>query len=146
MWNKVVVTGDGKQQTECLKARDFKGCEQLNETLAKTVFNNQFVRRLTPLECCRLQGYPDYWHIIPSVEDMTDDEYEFWAGVYITDKQIKGKTAKKPTKKQIISWHNKLGSDSSYYKAYGNSLALPCAFYVVSGVANALTEDGLYQR
>ena len=36
------------------------------------------VRRLTPLECERLQGYPEYWTVLPAIEDMTDATYEFW--------------------------------------------------------------------
>lgn len=36
------------------------------------------VRRLTPLECERLQGYPDGWTSLPQISDMTDEEYDFW--------------------------------------------------------------------
>ena len=51
------------------------------------------VRRLTPLECCRLQGFPDWW--CDGVE----------------------------------------GSDSAQYKMWGNGIALPCAVYVMQGIA-----------
>lgn len=51
------------------------------------------VRRLTPLECCRLQGFPDDW--CEGVE----------------------------------------GSDSAQYKMWGNGIALPCALYVMQGIA-----------
>lgn len=49
------------------------------------------VRRLTPLECERLQGYPDNYTNIPGA------------------------------------------SDSARYKALGNSFAIPCAYFVISG-------------
>jgi site-specific DNA-cytosine methylase len=39
------------------------------------------VRRLTPLECERLQGYPDTWTRIPSLTKMSDDLYSFWCSV-----------------------------------------------------------------
>ena len=39
---------------------------------------HHIVRRLTPLECERLQGYPDGWTSLPQISDMTDEEYDFW--------------------------------------------------------------------
>lgn len=35
------------------------------------------VRRLTPTECARLQGFPDWWGEIPKKDNLTDDEYTF---------------------------------------------------------------------
>ena len=58
----------------------------------------RLIRRLTPLECERLQGFPDGW----------------------TD--IQG------------------ASDSVRYKALGNSVAIPCVEYVMSGIVAAMTE------
>ena len=55
------------------------------------------VRRLTPLECERLQGFPDNW---------TAEE-----------------------------------SDLARYKALGNSVALPCVNYIMSGIADILCES-----
>lgn len=34
------------------------------------------VRRLTPLECCRLQGFPDWW--IDGVEGSDSSQYKMW--------------------------------------------------------------------
>lgn len=39
---------------------------------------NYIVRRLTPTECARLQGFPDWWGEIPKKDNLTDDEYVFW--------------------------------------------------------------------
>lgn len=50
------------------------------------------VRRLTPLECCRLQGFPDGW----------DDDVG--------------------------------GSDTAKYKMWGNGMALPNMFFVLSRI------------
>ena len=36
------------------------------------------VRRITPLECERLQGYPDGWTALEPVRDMSDEELAFW--------------------------------------------------------------------
>ena len=56
----------------------------------------RLIRRLTPLECERPQGFPDGWTDIPNA------------------------------------------SDSSRYKALGNSVAIPCVDYVLFGIALVL--------
>lgn len=62
------------------------------------------VRRLTPTECARLQGFPDWW-----CEGLG-------------------------------------GSDSAIYKAYGNGLALPCAYDVLARIVSfAEKSDGQAQ-
>ena len=41
--------------------------------------NTQYiVRRLTPTEAARLQGFPDDWGEIPKKTELADEEYEFW--------------------------------------------------------------------
>ncbi len=55
----VPTTLEGKEQTSTLCARDYKGvgcCDTFGRVISTPV-----VRRLTPLECERLQGYPDGW-------------------------------------------------------------------------------------
>lgn len=95
------------------------------------------VRRLTPKECERLQGYPDFWTVLRKIATMTDEEYEFYKAAYITDKEIKGKTVRRiPTKKQLINWHNKLDVDGTRYRQLGNSLAIPCALRVIGYIAD----------
>lgn len=44
-----------------LCTRDYKGVGNQYVDEGKLVFPNQIVRRLTPLECERLQGFPDGW-------------------------------------------------------------------------------------
>lgn len=93
--------------------------------------------RLTPKESERLQGYPDGWTVLRKIESMTDEEYEFYKAVYITDKEIKGKSVRKvPTKKQLINWHNKLDVGGTRYRQLGNSLAIPCALRVIGYIAD----------
>lgn len=49
----------------CLQARDYKGVgnQYVNEgkCILKDEKKKSIVRRLTPMECERLQGYPDHW-------------------------------------------------------------------------------------
>lgn len=72
---------------ECLVATDYKDPQIVLKP-------NSVVRRLTPIECARLQGFPDTW--------------------------LEGE------------------SDAAQYKALGNSVALPCVDYVISGVIDVL--------
>lgn len=95
------------------------------------------VRRLTPLECERLQGYPDNWTVLHKIENMTDEQYDFFKEVYLLDKRLRGKEIKKtPNREQLTKLYNKLDSDSTRYKQCGNSLAIPCALRVVGYIAD----------
>lgn len=95
------------------------------------------IRRLTPLECERLQGYPDFWTCLKPKETLDGAEFSFWRDVMITDKKIKGKQCNEhPTPEQLTKWYNKLECDGSRYKALGNSLAIPCALRVIGYIAD----------
>ena len=110
------------------------------------------VRRLTPTECARLQGFPDAWAHPDAKTELTDEEYRFWCDVYLTkalidetvvpneDGVLCFKSRMKPfthkTKDQMLTWYNKLHTDSAEYKLWGNGIALPCALYVMEGIAN----------
>lgn len=96
------------------------------------------VRRLTPTECARLQGFPDDWGHPDHKEDFTDEEYQFWLDVRNTHATINGKAAKEYTKAQMLTWYNKLHTDSAEYKMYGNGIALPPALYCMQGMAEAM--------
>lgn len=95
------------------------------------------VRRLTPTECARLQGFPDDWGHPDHKEDFTDEEYRFWLDVRNTHAAINGKPQKDYTKAQMLTWYNKLHTDSSEYKMWGNGISLPTALYVMQGIHGA---------
>ena len=102
------------------------------------------VRRLTPLECCRLQGFPDGWGDITALDCVTEDDVVFWGEVRRTYARAMGK-AYKPFKDQsaLVKWYNKLHTDSAEYKMWGNGIALPCAVFVISGIANVIRKAEL---
>jgi site-specific DNA-cytosine methylase len=100
------------------------------------------IRRLTPLECCRLQGFPDGWGEIDHKESMTPEEVEFWREVRRTHAEIEGRTVKEWTEDQILRWYNGLHTDAAEYKMWGNGIALPCARYVMEGIALELEKEG----
>lgn len=99
------------------------------------VVKNYIVRRLTPTECARLQGFPDLWGYLDKKESFTDEEYKFWLEVRNTYAKINNKAVKDYTKAQILTWYNKLHTDSAEYKMWGNGIALPNALYVMQGIA-----------
>ena len=72
---------------------------------------------------------------MPTIEDMTDADAEFWNGVLKTHAEITGKAHKMKTKAQLVRWYNKLGSDSAVYKMWGNGIALPPAVAILRNVS-----------
>ena len=92
------------------------------------------VRRLTPTECARLQGFPDWWCSGLGTEEPTEDDLAFWREVFETHRKIAGTSAKPKTDKQIIKWLKAPHSDSAEYKMWGNGVALPNVYFVLSGI------------
>lgn len=101
------------------------------------------VRRLTPTECCRLQGFPDGWDSIDVKDMMPAEEDLFWLKNRQTFDAINGRPIKDYTPKQILDWYNKLHSDGAKYKMWGNGIALPNALYVMEGIAEAMSHAEL---
>lgn len=91
---------EGGEINGTLQAKESRG-QSLN--LNNTVRQNMVVRRLTPMECERLQGFPDHWTDIGEWYDSQTGE-----GYWVDSLGKSHKTA-----------------DSPRYKALGNSIALP---------------------
>lgn len=96
--------------------------------------SSYIVRRLTPTECARLQGFPDWWCSNLETENPTSEELAFWRGVFKTYAEINGTKVK--SDKQIIKWLKNPHSDSAEYKMWGNGVALPCVCFVLSRIAS----------
>lgn len=101
---------EGGEVNGTLQAKE-SGGQSLN--LNNTVRQNMVVRRLTPMECERLQGFPDGW------TDIGD-----WV-----------KTDKRGRKIKV-----KGSADSPRYKALGNSIALPFWDWMLRRMAQYLPE------
>ena len=132
--------GDCKESnvSSSLKSRDYKDNTDL---IAQRVEYRYIVRRLTPTECARLQGFPDWWGHPDRKDDFTEDEYRFWLNIRNTHAVINGRSKKQYTKEQMLSWYNKLHTDSSEYKMWGNGIALPNALYVMIGIRKELEKE-----
>ena len=93
------------------------------------------VRRLTPTECARLQGFPDWWCRDLGTENPTEEEISFWRDVFETHRKLVTHAKKPKTEKQIRKWLADPYSDAAEYKLWGNGVALPCVYFVLSGIA-----------
>lgn len=94
------------------------------------------VRRLTPLECSRLQGLPDDFANVPAYEGVSDSELDFWRGAWAEWAEINGQKPK--TDNQILKWLQKPISESSQYQIYGNGIALPQWVWVLGRISETL--------
>lgn len=100
------------------------------------------VRRLTPTECARLQGFPDWWCSELGTENPTNEEVDFWKEVFETHRKIMGTSTKPKSEKQIIKWLQNPHSDSAEYKMWGNGVALPNVVFVLSGIVWSTQSKG----
>ena len=92
------------------------------------------IRRLTPTECARLQGFPDWWCDDLSTENPTEEDIAYWSEVFETHRKIMGTSKKAKTEKQIIKWLKDPYSDAAEYKMWGNGVALPNVCFVLAGI------------
>jgi len=92
--------------------------------VAEETMKEMVVRRLTPTECARLQGFPDWW-----CSDLQDDDFDFWREVWNEYARINN--TKPKTDKAVREWMKHPHSDSAEYKMWGNGVALPCVDFVL---------------
>ena len=102
-----------------------------------TVFSAPYyiVRRPTPTECARLQGFPDWWCSDLGSENPTEEEIDRWAEIFETHRRITAPDTKPKSRNVVIKWLKNPHSDSAEYKMWGNGVALPCVYFVLSGIA-----------
>ena len=94
------------------------------------------IRRLTPLECSRLQGFPDWWTDNLAIDGPSEDELDFWVGVHATWDKARG-LKKTKTRRQVAKWLKNPVSDRQLYSLWGNAVAVPCARFVLSRLAQS---------
>ena len=112
--------------------------EELQPTLVAkgpgAIQSGYTVRRLTPTECARLQGFPDWWCDDLGVAEPTMEDIRYWYDVFETHRRIVGSSTKPKSLKQIAKWLRDPHSDAAEYKMWGNGVALPCVVFVLSGI------------
>lgn len=99
------------------------------------------VRRLTPTECARLQGFPSDWCCNLGIEEPTEADIEFWTEVFETYRLTTGSAIKPKTRSQIISYIKDPYFDAAEYKLWGNGVALPCVKFVLGAIVNLMEKE-----
>ena len=115
-----------------LASRDYK-----DPPICCSSEEHYIVRRLTPTECARLQGFYDRWCDDIAVENPTEEDMEFWCNVFETHRKIISSTSRPKSDRQIKKWLANPRSDSSEYKMWGNGVALPNVYFVMNGIVEA---------
>jgi DNA (cytosine-5)-methyltransferase 1 len=95
------------------------------------------IRRLTPLECSRLQGFPDFWCSDLATPSPTGEEIAHWQGIFEEYRQIAAPLTKPKSKKRVARWLKNPYSESAQYRMWGNCVALPCPVFVLSAIKEA---------
>lgn len=92
---------------------------------APAVMQNMAVRRLTPVECERLQGFPDNHTLIPTTKrkQLTAEEYSY---------------LRHHRPELTAEQAYRLAADGPRYKAIGNSMAVPVMRWIGSRIQEAL--------
>ncbi len=112
------------------------GTGGLNAPLVATDWR---VRMITPLECARLQGFPDWWTDGLTDKNPSDEEVRKWQGIFDEYCDINGK--KRKTASQVRKWLMTEPTDAAKYKMWGNGVALPCVVFVLAGIATIAQND-----
>ena len=128
-------TEANEELANTLVATDYKDPPIVNEP-------EYIVRRLTPTECARLQGFPDWWCDELEIEEPTEEDVARWRDIFETHAKALGKKGKLKTDAQIIKWLKAPHSDSAEYKMWGNGVALPNVYFVLSGIVYYAQMDG----
>lgn len=101
------------------------------------VILHHIVRRLTPVECSRLQGFPDYWCRIPMGKWRKIDRGEY---EYLASHGDWHRSHIRETDKPGV-WETDLATDSPIYRAMGNSWATNCAEWILRRIVAAFRLD-----
>ena len=128
-----------QMKAECVTLTEDKATTLVNGTnpgYQNGVVDTEYiVRRLTPTECARLQGFPDWWCSNLETENPSPEDIRHWYDIFETHRKVVGTSSKAKTIKQIQKWLKSPHSDSAEYKMWGNGVALPCVVFVLSGIA-----------
>ena len=119
-----------EERANTLMARDYKDPQIVN--VKQSNEQAYIVRRLTPTECARLQGFPDWWCQGLEIPNPSDEELAFWKNVWNEWNAMNNKKPK--TENQIRKWLAHPYSEAAEYSLWGNGIALVSGFFVLQGI------------
>ena len=124
-----------EEVAQTLMARDYKDPQIVNTPY-------YIVRRLTPVECARLQGFPDWWCDGLETPEPTEEDIAFWTEVFETHRRVVTQAKKPKTQNQVVKWLRQPYLDSAAYRLWGNGVALPCVWFVLAGIVYCDQSEG----
>ena len=92
------------------------------------------IRKLTPLECARLQGFPAWWCDGLDDANPSMSEINKWREIFTEHACAQNKSKTNKTDAEIKRWLANPRSDTAEYKMWGNGVALPCVLFVLEGI------------
>lgn len=115
-----------RETTPTLLARDHKD--------PSIVSSGYAVRRLTPQECARLQGFPDQWCSDLASEIPTEEEIDRWAAIFEEYRKAVKPESRLKSRKMVQKWLQDPYRDAAEYRLWGNGICLNVAVFVLAGI------------
>ena len=115
-----------RETTPTLLARDHKD--------PSIVSSGYAVRRLTPQECARLQGFPDQWCSDLASENPTEEEIDRWAAIFEEYRKAVKPKSRPKSRKMVQKWLQDPYRDAAEYRLWGNGICLNVAVFVLAGI------------
>lgn len=119
-------SGAFRETTPTLLARDHKD--------PSIVSSGYAVRRLTPQECARLQGFPDQWCSDLASENPTEEEIDRWAAIFEEYRKAVKPESRPKSRKMVQKWLQDPYRDAEEYRLWGNGICLNVAVFVLAGI------------
>ena len=115
-----------RETTPTLLARDHKD--------PSIVSSGYAVRRLTPQECARLQGFPDQWCSDLASKNPTEEEIDRWAAIFEEYRKAVKPESRPKSRKTVQKWLQDPYRDAAEYRLWGNGICLNVAVFVLAGI------------
>ena len=129
----------GEELAPPLMARDWKQPAIIKERCPAS--QEQTIRKFTPVECARLQGFPDWWCSDLAIPNPTDEQLAYWMKVWEAWQSLSSPTKKPKQERFVRKWLADPYSDAAEYKLWGNGVALPCVCFVLAGITWASRQE-----
>lgn len=120
-----------EEKTGTLVASDYKDPSTVSGNSSETEY---IIRRLTPSECAKLQGFPSWW--CKGLENInpTESEIDEWMQIFETYRLAVNPDSKPKTRKAVEKFLKNPHSDSAEYRLWGNGVSLPVVWFVLAGI------------
>lgn len=121
-----------EEKTGTLVASDYKDPPTVSGNSSETEY---IIRRLTPSECAKLQGFPSWWCKGLENTNPTESEIDEWMQIFETYRLAVNPDSKPKTRKAVEKFLKNPHSDSAEYRLWGNGVSLPVVWFVLAGIA-----------